>query len=125
MAQDNEPTPEQLAAWEEWVASRSECVRKVAERFNPWTLYRLKTSGKRVTIRSFETHEDGSVTLTVDVTGEYNLVTFDRHVFGVSPENLESCDFPNESELVGTMLTEKDDVEHFIALQKRIMNRGK
>lgn len=45
MARYTEPTEEQLKVWDEWVASRPEVIKKLAERFDPWSLYKLKTTG--------------------------------------------------------------------------------
>jgi len=39
---------------------------------------------------------------------------FDRQVFGIKPEELEECDIPRMDELIGTILTKKEDVETFI-----------
>ena len=99
MAHLYEPTDEMKAEWAEFVASRPDVVRKVAERFNPWTLYRIGKDGHRVTLYSFGEHEDGSVTLSVNVTGEFNCVMFERRVFGIKPEDLEECDLPDEGEI--------------------------
>lgn len=80
-----EPTADQIAAWSEWVESRPETVRKVAERFDPWSLYEMRDTGQMVTIASF--FEDG--TLRVNVLAEYNPIQpFDFDVFGVDPLNL-------------------------------------
>ena len=114
MAHYVEPTAEQEAGWAEWVASRPDNVRAVAERFNPWTLYRFKDSAQRCTLVSFGAHDDGSVTLTVNVTGQFNLVAFDRSVFGVDPGNLEECDLPTDGEINATMLTDEGDIEAFV-----------
>jgi hypothetical protein len=100
------PTPEQEQVWKEWVASRPDSVRAVAERFEPWSLYRMKSTGQRVTIASI--FEDG--TLSVNVTGEFNCVMMDRRVFGINPDDLEPCDLPDENEIIGTALTD-DQVE--------------
>ena len=35
------PTTDARDAWVAWVTERPACVRKVAERFPPWTLWRL------------------------------------------------------------------------------------
>lgn len=99
-------------AWREWVASRPESVQKLCRQLPPGRLYRLKTSGHRVTLYSYA--EDGTV--TVNVTGEYNAVTFERQVFGIKPEDLEECDLPEPGELLGTMLTDPKDVEAFCAI---------
>lgn len=101
MANYGEPTEEQIAAWSAWVAERPPSVRTVAERFFPWKLYRLRSSGHRVTIHSFDVGVDDSITLKVDVTGEFNFVAFERRVFGIAPDDLEECDLPSEDEQLG------------------------
>jgi hypothetical protein len=45
---------------------------------------------------------DGEVGFKVDVTGEYNLVAFERRVFGIKPEDLEECDLPGLHEPLGS-----------------------
>ena len=99
-----QPTAENLAAWKKWVAERPESIRKVCERFDPWTLYRLKTTGQRVYILSFsEPGLDGKVTCRVGVSGEFNLLTFERDVFGIDPDDLEECDLPGPDEQLGSL----------------------
>ena len=105
MSRIMEPTPEQEAGWRAWVASRPPAVRAAAERFDPLSVYRLKTSGQRVTLFSFSEAPDGTVTLTVNVTGAYNAVICDRGVFGIHPDDLEPCELPGPEEPVGTLLS--------------------
>ena len=107
MAKLMEPSAEQLAEWDAWVAERPPSVRAVAERFNPWTVYRFKDTGQRCTILAFG--EDGTV--RVAVTSVLNFVTFEREVFGVDPDNLEESDLPGPDELTGAMFVEEPDVE--------------
>lgn len=65
----------------------------------------LKDSGHRVTLYSVDEPEDGSPpTLKVDVLGRFNLLAFDRRVFGVSPSDLEECDLPGDDEPIGAVL---------------------
>src|SRR5262245_52877430 len=111
MARIHEPTSEEEAGWKEWVASRPPAVRKVAERFDPWTLYRMKSTGHRVTLYSFGEGRDGcKVSLTVNVLGAFNLVTFERRVFGIDPDDLEPCDLPEANEPVGAAFTKEDEI---------------
>lgn len=117
MARIVEPTPEQERKWKKWVEGRPENVRSVAERFDPWSLYRLKSTGQRVTVYSFGEEKDGSVTLTVDITGEFNYIVFDRQVFGIDPNDLEPCDLPAADELLGTLLSPADVKDHIDALR--------
>jgi hypothetical protein len=101
------------AAWKAWVATRPECVRVLCERLPPDRLYLLKSSGHRVFMYSYQ--ENGTV--TVCVTGEYNALTFERLVFGISPDDLEECDLPGPDEVLGAVLTEQEDVDAFIGIQ--------
>ncbi len=89
-------TEETKKAWSDWVKSRPVSIQAICDRLPPNRLYRLKPSGRRVTLYAY--NEDG--TLTVDVTGEYNFVVFDRRVVGVKPDDLEECDLPT-NELLG------------------------
>lgn len=114
MARIYEPTPEQEAGYREWVASRPDVVRKVAEKFEPWSLYRMKNTGNRVTLVSFGEEENGGVSLTVNISADYNAITFERQVFGVSPDNLEPCDLPMPNEPLGALFTEREDIDAFI-----------
>ena len=110
MAKIIEWSEEQEKAWEDWVSTRPQIIQDLCERFPPYNLYRLKSSGHRVTLYSYS--EDG--TITVNVSGEYNAVTFDRQVFGIKPEDLEECDLPGTDEWIGTVLTGEEDVKEFI-----------
>ena len=100
MARWTEPTPEQEENWREWVSSRPDSVRKNAERLPPWELFLMKSTGQRVTVYSYS--EDGTV--TVNVTGEFNAVMFDRQVFGIDPNDLEPCELPPGDDFLGTLI---------------------
>lgn len=121
MARIMEPSPEQERGYRQWVAARPPNVRVVAERFEPWSLYRLKTSQHRVTIASFGEADNGDVTLMVTVSAQFNLVMFERNVFGVTPDDLEPCDLPDDTEPVGAIMSSADVEENIDAL--RIMAR--
>lgn len=58
--------------WREWVATRPESVQKLCVRLPPDRLYRMKSTGQRVTLLSYG--EDD--TLRVNVSAEYNAVHF-------------------------------------------------
>jgi hypothetical protein len=100
---------EKQKEWDTWLASRPQIIKDLAKRFPPNKLYLLKTSNHRVTMRSYV--EDG--TITVNVSGDFNNVMFDRGVFGIKPEDLEECDLPKPEESLGTFLTKQKDVENF------------
>ena len=108
MAIIEEPSEEARAGWKAWVAERPDRVRAVAERFEPWRLYHLKSSGHRVVLTSFNEHADGRVTLRVDVLARFNALAFERNVFGVDPDDLEECDLPAPSEPVGAAIPQED-----------------
>lgn len=124
MADVYEPTGEQESRWLEWCSSRPEPVREVAERFRPWRLYQLKSSGHRVVVHSFDEHEDGQVTLRVDVLGMFNQVTFERRVFGIEPDDLVECELPPDDEKLGADLTDPQEVETFVEAQRERVAAG-
>lgn len=97
-----EPTSEQRLGWEAWVAELPDLVRTIALKFDPWTLYRMKSTDQRVTVAAFDVQENNKVTLRVNVSGEFNFVTLERSVFGIDPDNLEECDLPSMDESLGT-----------------------
>ncbi len=117
MARIIEPTPEQAEGYRAWVAGLDAHVRAVAERFDPWSLYRLKPSNHRVTIVSFGEAEDQSVTLTVCVSGDWNAVMFERNVFGIKPEDLEPCELPGPDEPTGAILHGDEVTDHLDLLR--------
>jgi hypothetical protein len=116
-----EPRREQIEGWKEFVGSRPPAVRAIAERFEPWRLYRMKSTGHRVTVHSFSEPDGvGRVTLTVNVLGTFNLVEFERQVFGVEPEDLEECELPGENEPVGAALSDDQVDSHIDELRLHI-----
>ncbi len=88
-----ERTPEHLASWADFLNQRPPRVRAVAERLPPWNLYRMKSTGHRVTVFSFDQPEvGGEVTLTVIVLKRWNpSIKVERRVFGIKPDDLEIC----------------------------------
>lgn len=115
MARFVEPTAEQERLWAEWLASRPARVRTVADQFEPWSLYRMKSTGHRVTVCSF--FEGDPVTLSVNVTGEFNAIAFERCVVGVDPSDLEPCELPDPDEALGAALTDQEVEENIDALR--------
>jgi len=115
MARFSTPTIETTAAWDAWVTKRPHAVKGMIAnyRLDPWTLYRLKSTSQRVYLMSF--NDNGTV--KVAVTGEFNLVTHERAVFGIDPADLEECDLPHADELLGSL-------ELPVAEIKRLMMEG-
>ncbi len=97
------------AEWDKWVAERPACVQELCRKYPPDRLYKMKTTGQRVTLVSYA--EDGTV--RVNVSAEHNAVMFERQVFGVAADTLEECDLPGPDETVGAVLTEDADIEAF------------
>jgi hypothetical protein len=111
------PTPAEAAEWEAWVAARPADIREVAERLNPWTLYRLKTTGQYVTVLSYqEADPDGdpmfhNVTLNINVDARWNFAAFPgRRVFGVDPDDLEETDEMPEEQHFGPIVFHEIEV---------------
>lgn len=111
-----EPTAAQLRGWKRWVSKLPAHVRVVAGRFDPWTLYRLKTTGDRVTVYSFS----DDATVTVIVSGRWNKVMFERQVFGIPAELLEECDLPGPDEEVGAILTHEEAIENMDVIKAAV-----
>ncbi len=103
MADIRTPEPAEVEAWNTWVAMRPPAVRAIAERFFPWKLYRLGTSGRRGLIVAFDESAAGVVTVRVAITGQYNRVAFERMVFGIAPEEIIECDLPGPEERLGSL----------------------
>lgn len=124
MARIHEPSKADENAWKKWLDSRSATVRAVAERFDPWSLYKMK-SEHRCTIISFGEEKDGGISLRVLITGQFNRIMFDRQVFGVSPDDLEPCDLPSPDEILGAVLTKDKDIDAFVdVLARQFLRRG-
>ena len=91
---------EQLRDWQEWLAERPQVIKDMAASHPPNRLYRMTSTGQRVTLMSYG--EDR--TCRVAVTGKYNFVSHERQVFGVAIDDLVECDLPASGELLGCVL---------------------
>lgn len=66
------------------------------KKYPPNNFYKLKTTGQRVVLHSYDENE----TVQVHVLAAFNPETMintdllDRTVFGIKPSNLEECDGP-------------------------------
>lgn len=90
MARLYEPDAEQVSEWNQWLANLPACTRVIAERFDPWTLYCMKSTGQVVYLQAFA--ENGTV--RVGVSGRFNALAIDCSVVGVDPDDLMACDAP-------------------------------
>lgn len=96
-----EPTEELKHEWNNFLQSLPEWVRDIVMSKNlvPWHLYRLKTTGQRVQLQSFDsTKETQTVTAKVAILAKYNppLISHERMVFGIDLDDLEPCEPPEE-----------------------------
>jgi hypothetical protein len=103
-------TDEEMKEYSEWAASAPPVVRDILERLAPNKLYRIKSTGQRCDVYSVS--EKGTV--TVNITGQFNVVAFDIQVFGVDPNELEECDLPGPDEPVGTLLTTTEEIREYV-----------
>jgi hypothetical protein len=93
----------------EWLQGRPDCIIDMVKRYPPNVLYRMKSTGQRVTIIAYA--EDSTV--RVLVSGDYNAIIFDREVFGISLEDLEECDLPDSNERLGTLLKTEEEIDWY------------
>lgn len=105
-------TPEQ----QEWLDDRPQVIKDMVATHPPNLLYHLTTTGHRVTIYSYS--ENG--TITVDVSGEYNGLLFERRVFGIRLDDLVECDLPDEGEAIGSLMTPKDVDDNIDVLREMV-----
>ncbi len=87
-----EPTDEQRATYAAWAAGRPPHVRAVAERFNPWTMYKLATTGQRCRVIGYHADEDDDprsrVTAYLYVENPVLGQLTGRNVFGIDPADV-------------------------------------
>jgi hypothetical protein len=105
---------------QEWIDGRPKVIKAMIAKTPPNLLYRLKPTGQRVTIYSYS--EAGTV--TVLVSGQYNLTDYERRVFGVNPDDLEECDLPGPNEPLGVLLNEEETEAYIRGVIAKRHQRG-
>lgn len=118
MARHTTPTDDQVAAWKAWLSDRPQVIKDMVAKhgLDPWTLYRLKSTNPRVYVQRVyvvSLFEDGTV--KVGVTGEFNLLTHERNVFGIDPADLEECDLPRDDEPLGSLELPVEELKTLMA----------
>jgi hypothetical protein len=75
-----------------WYKELSDVVRKRVDAYPPTKKYRMKQTGRIVTIVSYDEEKNGGCnSVTVDIShDENNRLLFERQVFGVKFEDLEA-----------------------------------
>ena len=119
MARWKEPTEHNIRGYTEWIATRPEAVQAVARRFDPWTLYRMKSTGQRVCVIGFDEMEAGGVCVRVEVSGDFNFVTHERQVYGIDPDDLVECDLPTAAEITGSLDMTPDELMPLMRARQR------
>ena len=85
-----ELTGDHNADMDDWLASRPEHIRGIAERYTPNRLFRIRETGQRAIVYSICEHADGPPTLKVKVLACLNsYLPLDFMVFGISPDDLD------------------------------------
>ena len=115
MAKYFEPTQEEVDGWRVFKESLPEKIRIVADKFEPWRLYKMSSTGHRCYVHSIG--EDGTMMMTV--SDKYNLVMYPRIVFGIPAEELTECDLPDPGERVGSILRTEAEIDAFVKEQKK------
>lgn len=96
--------------WDKWLKTRPLVIQEMATSHPPNRLYYHEPSKRRVTLISYS--EDRTV--SVAVTGQYNLVSMERSVFGIPIDELVECSLPSPDEPLGAVLT-RDEAEAALA----------
>jgi hypothetical protein len=107
-----EPSEQLQADYEAWVESGDMApeIKAIALRMPPWKIFRMKSDGHRVTLIGF--NNDGTV--TVNISGKFNLIIFERNVFGIDPDDLEECELPSRAEDVGSILKTDEEISSYM-----------
>ena len=101
MARYREPSETEEQMWKGWVASRPPDVEAIASRFEPFSVYRMKSTGQVVVPIGFTEPHEGPVTLLVQLAGEFNPQPGERPIENVDPDDLEPCEIPDPRTCAG------------------------
>lgn len=92
------------AGFAAWLATRPEVIRRLGAQIKPAHLYRNKKTGQYMTLAAWS--EDGTVRMDVPYKFNGLLNNAGVSVFGMSPDDLEECDLPDEQWTVSEERTE-------------------
>ena len=112
-------TAKEKKEWNGKVKKQPKHVRDIASKLDPWKLYRLKSTGDRVIVLGFNEGEENGVTVRVEINAKYNLVPFERNVFGIDPNDIEECDLPGPNERLGDLGFTIKQYKDFMSQQKK------
>ena len=105
---------EQELTWEMWVAAMPPALRDMAERFPPNRLFKMQSTGQRVTVQGYQSNGR----LTVDFSGRFNACMVERQICNVPPKDLVECDLPGPDEKLGAVLTSPAEISAYLARQQ-------
>ncbi len=75
----------------DWLKTRPKKIQQMAEKWPPYNIYRLTTTGQHCYLHSYS--EDGTVSIIVNGHDSEVLNMMNQHmpcnVFGINPEELE------------------------------------
>lgn len=114
MAERYDMSGEKLETWRRLLESMSPECRALAKRYPVNKLYRIKSTG----MRGYPIAYSEDLTISLNVTGEYNRVTFSHIVFGLTEEHIEECELPLPGEDLGDTAQEagytEEDVRNIL-----------
>lgn len=105
---------------EAWLEARPTVIKEMYAKYPPNLLYRMQSTGHRVTLYSYA--EDGTV--TVNVTGQFNRVKFGRRVFGIPVTDLVECELPGPDEEVGEELDTPEAIVAYLNKKREETGMG-
>ena|SRR5688572_4629343 len=92
----NDHNPEWERTWRDWLATRPDDVRAIAEHFPPWVPVRIKATGEKGHVYSFGEKEGGGICVQVNVFPDENpdslhsiLLPEGHRAIGLAPDDLE------------------------------------
>lgn len=95
----------------EWLADRPAHIQEMVRKWPPDELFRLKTTGQYVYVRSYG--EDGTVLINIEAEHNRHIVKnpefaflygYPRQVFDIDPNDLEECELPEGVETLSAPL---------------------
>jgi hypothetical protein len=110
MARFMDPTPEEEAKWAEGLVEFPDHIRQLAD---PWSLYRIKSTGELVIFDGIVEHPDGELTISVIYVDMDN----NRTLWGrdVPVDDLEPCEPSGTDEEIDGIATARDRGQRLIS----------
>lgn len=97
MVRIHQPTLEDETKYKAWLSNIPSRFRKIAEQFDPWSVYRMKSTRHLVMLYGFDETEYGIMLIVLFLKDFNPFVPFNRNVFEVNPNDLEPCELPESN----------------------------